>query len=228
MNMKETSRRSLDQRLAALDPEIATDRDLWPSIVAKIGASDALEGSLDAIPPEAAPEFSAHTGSAHTGSAHTGPAHTGPARAGSVRRWPLALAAGFALVALVGALFGWQVARLRPATFASSPPPVFTKPQPTDRDPFAGPETESFRATRASLEQTYQQRLALLAPATRHRVEQDLATIRAANADIRKALEADPQSAVLNHLLASTLHEEFDLYTAVIRNSAPAVPRSPS
>ncbi len=216
--MKETSRRSLDQRLAALDPEIATDRDLWPSIVAKIGASDALEGSLDAIPPEAAPEFSAHTGSAHTG----------PARAGSVRRWPLALAAGFALVALVGALFGWQVARLRPATFASSPPPVFTKPQPTDRDPFAGPETESFRATRASLEQTYQQRLALLAPATRHRVEQDLATIRAANADIRKALEADPQSAVLNHLLASTLHEEFDLYTAVIRNSAPAVPRSPS
>ena len=42
MNMKETSRRSLYQRLAALDPEIATDRDLWPSIVAKIGASDAL------------------------------------------------------------------------------------------------------------------------------------------------------------------------------------------
>jgi len=78
------------------------------------------------------------------------------------------------------------------------------------------------------LEQTYQQRLALLAPATRRRVEQDLATIRAANADIRKALAADPRSAVLSHLLASTLQQEFDLYSTVIRNTAPAADRSPS
>jgi hypothetical protein len=93
---------------------------------------------------------------------------------------------------------------------------------------FAVPETQDFAATRTSLQRTYAQRLALLAPATRLRVEQDMATIRTANADIRKALAADPQSAVLNHLLASTLQQEFDLYSTVIRNTAPAVPRNPT
>jgi hypothetical protein len=208
MKSKDTMRRSLDRRLAALDPDVPPERDLWPGIVAAIDASGAGDKPPRAVALEAAPEISVH--------------------AGAARRWPLALAAGFALVALVGALFGWQLARMRPATVASAPPPSITAPLPPDGDAFAGPDTANFRATRASLEQTYQQRLALLAPATRRRVEQDLATIRAANADIRKALEADPQSAVLNHLLATTLHQEFDLYATVIRNTAPAVPRSPS
>jgi hypothetical protein len=188
MNLDDTTDSSLERRLAALDPEIAPGRDLWPGIHAAIG--------------------------------------TAPAR-----RWPLALAAGLATVALAGALLGWQIARLRtPSAVVTSraPAPSVGAPAEGSGDSFTVPETQSFVATRAMLEQTYQQRLALLAPATRRRVEQDLATIRAANADIRKALAADPRSAVLSHLLASTLQQEFDLYSTVIRNTAPAADRSPS
>jgi len=150
----------------------------------------------------------------------------------AARSWPLALAAGFAMVATVGALVGWQLARLRPPSVASLPtlaPPAPTAPgQGVESGGFEVPETQNFVATRTSLQRTYEQRLALLAPATRTRLERDMATIQAANADIRRALAADPQSAVLNHLLASTLQQEFDLYATVIRNTAPAVTRNPS
>jgi len=150
----------------------------------------------------------------------------------AARSWPLALAAGFAMVATVGALVGWQLARLRPPSVASLPtlaPPALTAPgQGRESGGFEVPETQDFVATRTSLQRTYAQRLALLAPATRTRLERDMATIQAANADIRRALAADPQSAVLNHLLASTLQQEFDLYATVIRNTAPAVTRNPS
>jgi len=142
----------------------------------------------------------------------------------------LALAAGFALAAVGGALLGWQFARVHPTSVGANrlrPPRVADSVSPSG-EVFAVPETPDFLATRVALERTYQQRLALLAPATRQRVEQDLATIRDAIADIRKALAADPESAVLNHLLASTLHEEFDLYSTVIRNTAAAVQRNPS
>ena len=68
--------------------------------------------------------------------------------------------------------------------------------------------------------------LALLEPVTRDRIEHDLSIIRAANADIRRALAADPQSAVLNRLLESTWQQEFDLYTTVVRTTEPAMQRN--
>lgn len=126
------------------------------------------------------------------------------------RRVPLALAAGLAIAVTAG-LMGWQLARIQP-----------TAPAAELAEGFAEPASSQYVSMRAALEHTYRERLELLAPATRKRIEQDLATIRAANADIRRALAGDPESPVLNRLLESTWQQEFDLYTTVVRNTEPA------
>jgi hypothetical protein len=89
-----------------------------------------------------------------------------------------------------------------------------------------GTEDAEYRATRAALEQTYRERLALLAPDTRKRIEQDLALIRSAHDDIQQALTRDPDSRVLLELLQSTTEQEFDLYSTVGRTTAPLAPRT--
>jgi hypothetical protein len=142
------------------------------------------------------------------------------------RRWPLALAAGVAGAAL---LLGWQVGRVRLGAGA-----MVNSPSPGSQNDarraasFAVPAGAEYLSARAALEHTYRERLEQLAPGTRERIEQDMTAIRAANADIRQALAADPQSAVLNHLLESTWQEEFDLYATVIRATAPTDLRAPT
>jgi len=86
---------------------------------------------------------------------------------------------------------------------------------------FEPPQSPAYRAARAALEQTFEERLGLLAPATRARIEADLETIRKANADIRAALAADPASPVLQRLLESTWQQEIDLYRSVARSTDP-------
>jgi hypothetical protein len=135
------------------------------------------------------------------------------------RRWPLALAAGVAVAAVAG-LIGWQAPR--DASFA----PAVTASEALRQANFAMPQGDQYRATRAELEETYRERLQLLAPATRARVEQDLAAIRAANADIRRALAANPESPVLNRLLESSWQQEFDLFTTVAATTEPAALRT--
>jgi hypothetical protein len=137
---------------------------------------------------------------------------------GRARGWrmPLALAAGLAIAVTAG-LIGWRAVRLQAATAS-----------PVLAGEFAEPASPQFAAMRGALEHTYQERLALLAPATRRRIEQDLATIRAANADLRRALAADPQSPVLNRLLESTWQQEFDLYSTVVRTTEPVAARKPT
>ena len=138
-------------------------------------------------------------------------------------RWPLALIAGFAIAAIAGAI-GWQAGRQDASPVAA----VATGggADPLAQASFALPEGHEYRATRVALEQSYRERLELLAPATRQRIEEDLAVIRQANADIRRALAADPQSAVLNRLLESTWQQEFSLYATVTHNTDPAAPRT--
>ena len=87
-------------------------------------------------------------------------------------------------------------------------------------------EDPEYQATRAALEKTYRERLALLAPDTRARIEQDLALIRGAHEDIRRALARDPGSHVLMELLQSTTEQEFNLYSTVGRATEPFVPRT--
>ena len=131
------------------------------------------------------------------------------------RRVPLALAAGLA-IALTAGIIGWQASRWHSPLIAAAPGTAG----------FAVPADPEYVKTRATLERTYQERLALLEPATRERIQHDLSIIRAANADIRRALASDPQSAVLNRLLASTWQQEFDLYATVVRTTEPAMPRN--
>jgi hypothetical protein len=140
------------------------------------------------------------------------------------RRWPLALAAGVAIAVAAG-LIGWRVGR-EAAPALTTVLPADAGSEALRQASFAVPQGGDYLATRADLEGTYRERLELLAPATRSRIEQDLAAIRAANADIRHALAADPQSPVLNRLLESTWQQEFDLYATVARSTEPAAPRT--
>jgi hypothetical protein len=139
------------------------------------------------------------------------------------RRWPLALAAGGAAAAV---LLGWQIAHNRSGVVAQAPA-ASGQSESLHAASFAVPAGAEYLSTRAALEHTYRERLELLAPATRDRIEHDMSMILAANADIRQALAADPESAVLNHLLESTWQQEFDLYATVIRATAPTGPRTP-
>jgi hypothetical protein len=135
-----------------------------------------------------------------------------PASPARPRGVPLALAAGLAIAVTAG-LIGWQATRGSHALRADG----------ASVSGFAVPVNPEYLKTRAELEHTYRERLELLAPETRRRVEHDLELIRAANADLRRALAADPESAVLNRLLESVWQQEFDLYATVVRTTEPAM-----
>lgn len=121
------------------------------------------------------------------------------------RRLAVALAAGFAATAF--ALF---------AAFHVHAPlgPDGASPRFTQQDS-AGPRGAAFMRTRAALEQSFASDLQRLPPKTRARVLQDLETIRNARADIRGALDANPQDPMLNELLADTWQQEMDFYANV-------------
>ena len=139
------------------------------------------------------------------------------------RAWPLALAAGVAVLSTAG-LVSWQLAHAPAAPPAGGEPVAMRTVDPA----FAVPVGTEYLATRARLESTYRDRLGLLPPETRRRVEADLALIRAANADIRRALAAEPASPVLSRLLEGVWQQEFDLYVNVARSTDPAASRNPT
>lgn len=132
---------------------------------------------------------------------------------GSRSPWPAALAASLALAALLGALT-WSVWHSRaPTLMATDPLPGSANgAHPVS---FELPQDADYLAARAALERTFAERLMLLAPATRTRVQNDLEVIRKANADIRDALAHDPASPLLLQLLRSTWQQEINLYTTV-------------
>jgi hypothetical protein len=132
------------------------------------------------------------------------------------RSWLLA-AASAAAAACLATLFTWaflQRNSVPPLIQAAAVQGAFDEP----RDP-------KFVLARASLEKTYTERLALLKPETRVQIEASLAVIRKAHEDIRQALIADPQSAVLEQMLQSTWHDEFDLYENVVQATQPTLSR---
>jgi hypothetical protein len=137
-------------------------------------------------------------------------------------RWPVALAASVALVSLVAAL-SWSV--LRPPATTTLAQGGAAAPAQQTMVSFESPRNAAFLSARAALESTYAQRLALLAPATRARVQADLGIIRKANADIRDALNRDPASPLLQQLLRSTWQQEIELYTDVAQATEPMLAR---
>jgi len=148
---------------------------------------------------------------------------TGP-RATRGPRWPVALAASLALLGLVAAL-SYSVLRPQAATARLAQDAGASRAAKQTMVSFESPRTAAFISARAGLEKTYQERLAMLAPATRARVQADLETIRKANADIRDALSRDPASPLLQQLLRSTWQQEIDLYTDVSQATEPMLMR---
>ncbi len=137
--------------------------------------------------------------------------------------WPLALAASLGVVSLVGALC-WSVIHQRGAAelSAQNMSPAIAGNALVS---FGPPQNAEYVAAHADLERTFNERIKLLAPATRLRVQADLETIRRATADLRAALAKDPASPLLLQLLHSTGQQEIDLYTTVAQSTAPLLTR---
>ncbi|HME37614.1 MAG TPA: hypothetical protein VKG63_01530 [Steroidobacteraceae bacterium] len=132
---------------------------------------------------------------------------------------PLALAAAAGIVgACVASALTWAVLHGRP----ESPAAQSAARAPT----FDEPRNPRYMAARDDLELNFRERLALLDPATRARIEASLAVIRRAHEDIRKALASDPASPVLEQLWDSTWHDELDLYDHVVRATQPTMTRT--
>jgi hypothetical protein len=130
----------------------------------------------------------------------------------------LAFAAAAAVICFAMAL-AWVVLHGRPGSSGSGAATAYVGAS------LAEPRDAGYLAARAALEQTFHERLALLDPATRAQIETSLASIRAAREDIAKALAADPESPVLEQLLESAWHDEFDLYDDVVRTTQPTLAR---
>jgi hypothetical protein len=128
----------------------------------------------------------------------------------------LAAAAAVAALMIAGAIV-WAVLHSRAGTTAPGEPNMAMS--------IDEPHDPGYLAARAGLVDTFQERLAMLDQPTRAKIEANLAVIHKARDDIRKALAADPNSPVLEQLLESAWHDEFDLYDDVIRTTQPTLAR---
>jgi hypothetical protein len=135
------------------------------------------------------------------------------------RARPMVYAAAAGLVcACVASAVTWAILH----SHAPSPASQLATRLPNIEEPM----NASYVAARDDLEMNFRQRLALLDPATRARIEASLAVIRSAHEDIRKALAGDPGSPVLERLWQSTWHDELDLYEHVVRATQPTMTRT--
>lgn len=193
---------SVDAALANLPRAAQPARDLWPAIARQLGRQ---ADPVDDTAPRRAPRA-------------------------AWPQWPMALAASLGVVSLVGALC-WSVIHERNATglMARSAPSAaaVTAAAAAARTlvNFEPTHDADYVAARAGLERVFNERLRLLQPATRARVQADLKIIRQANEDIRAALAKDPASPLLLKLLQNTGQQEIDLYTSVAESTEPMLTR---
>jgi len=128
------------------------------------------------------------------------------------RSWYMA-AASAAAAACLATLFTWAVMQ------RNAVPQLIQ--QASVQRAFDEPRDPRFVRARNELEKTFAERLVLLKPETRTKIEASLAVIRQAHEEIRQALIADPQSVALEQMLQSTWHDEFDLYESVVQATQP-------
>jgi hypothetical protein len=154
-------------------------------------------------------------------------------------RWRigLGLAAGIAAVAILGVI-GLQLSQRAPrevTTLAHASTSTNTAEHAipdgrTNTDPYAATRAAreaAYLRTQAAVEQSYEQELAHLPKATQVRLRQDLAIIRNARADIRRALDAAPENPLLQQLFADTWQQEMDFYSSIASTNNPAGVRWP-
>jgi hypothetical protein len=151
------------------------------------------------------------------------PANLWPGIAREIVRRPraspaLAFAAAAAVICFSGAL-AWVVLHGRAGSRAGEAATAYVDAN------LAEPRDANYLAARAELEKTFHERLALLDPATRAQIEMSLTSIRAAREEIAKALAAHPESPMLEQLLESAWHDEFNLYDDVVRTTQPTLAR---
>jgi hypothetical protein len=138
--------------------------------------------------------------------------------AGRRKLWrPIAAAAALLCICVGGALT-WGVLHEHPAAIAPAATALraATPPAAAGTRSFDEPRRPEYLAARAQLESTFRERLALLQPVTRAKIEADLAVIQRAHEDVRLALAAEPANPLLERFFASTLHDEFDLYAQIV------------
>lgn len=134
------------------------------------------------------------------------------------RIWPFALAASITAAAIATWLGSSRLDQRAQPAHGESTAAVAAL--------FEEPQDARFQQARAALEKTFGERLALLDPATRAAVEASLAQIQASRADLRHALAENPENPVLQQLLESTWHEEFDLYQDIVEDTQPTLARN--
>jgi hypothetical protein len=132
-------------------------------------------------------------------------------------RWPLAMAASLA-VAVSGWLYAWKVLHA-----GSSTAPNELLSGEMSAVSFAPLQQPGYLRAHAQLESLFRERLSLLQPDTRAKIEANLQVIRSADDNIRRALASDPASPMLLELLESNQQQEINLYTTVVRNTEPAL-----
>jgi hypothetical protein len=169
--------------------------------------SDLIDKHLAALPREISPPGSVWGGIA---------AAISPPRPS---RWPVALAASLVVAELAVTLM-WSM------THPATAPLVAHEPS-SSREvtvvSFVAPNQGGYQRARTDIEKLFHERLALLRPESRAKIEENLQIIRDANEEIRRALEADPASPLLLEFLQNTDQQEFDLYQSVVRNTEPAM-----
>ncbi|HLW24267.1 MAG TPA: hypothetical protein VKT22_07905 [Steroidobacteraceae bacterium] len=142
-------------------------------------------------------------------------------------RWiPLALAASLGGISIAAALTWmlWQErSELRPHERRT---PDLTQSAAGRESAFDEPRDPRYQRTRAALEKTFAERVARLDPGARRAIAANLEQIRAARADLRRELAAHPENPVLQHLLESSWHDEFDLYDDVVTGTQPTLARN--
>jgi hypothetical protein len=142
-------------------------------------------------------------------------------------RWPMALAAGFA-VAAVSALLTWGVVREQGATGGTvvagtqtqTQPPLVNAPAPTDIVPVSyGPNSGVSAvelAARDQLVARFRESFTTLRPETRVAIVKNLAIMQTAANEIDAALAKDPASGMLKSMLVGTYKQELQLYSTVV------------
>ncbi len=223
------TRVSLDEELAKLSRDVPPPRELWPGVVRGIVRTPRSAPRLSSVPWMA---YAASAAGLCLAAALAWVMVQGrpPMTAGgSGAASGAATASGVATASGAGAAAN-PAAQGSPlgspqGTSQGSPPAGAASSAAASAANLGEPSDPRYLAARTELERTFNQRLAQLDPATRAKIEADLASIRKARDDIRKALASQPDSPVLEQLLASALHDEFDLYDAVVRTTQPTSAR---
>jgi hypothetical protein len=187
---------SLDQLLGEVPRDLAPSRNLWPSIASRIQPA----------PRRSRPMLMAAC------------VATAAACLATVFTWAVlrraATPAGLTMVARAAPLGATPSGAAPLGATPSGAAPLGATP--SGAAPFTEPRDPRYVKAHDALQRSFRERLALLDPATRAKIEASLAVIRQAHESIRQALLADPSSPVLEELWQSTGEDEIDLYDRVV------------